>query len=598
MRYLLSIILVCIFFKSGSSQVIPQDRTVDWAAVIDNMEILQPHIQVNVMDFSAKGDGVTNDHQAIINAINALDGEHGYIYFPPGNFLIKDPIDIPDSCVLKGAGSDNTTLLFDLGGEATNCITISRTQNSDFTPITGGLNKGNNLISLENTDNFQVGDVIEIRQENGTWDVVPISWADYSVGQITRITSIIGNKLLLESGLRISYSANLNPEVRPVVPKTNSGVQCLKIQRLDEPTSGAGANIYMYMASNCFVRGVESDTSVGAHVSLNASLNVLIDGNYFHHAFTYDGSGMRGYGVALSMHTSECLITNNIFRYLRHAMMIKTGSNGNIFSYNYSLEPHRSEPIPDASGDISFHGHYAFSNLWEGNIAQNIVIDHYWGPSGPYNTLFRNRAELWGIIMTTNDLKETDSQNFVGSEVTNTELLHGLYTLTGTDHFEFGNNILGNIIPAGTSDLPDISYYLEEEPDFWSEFLEWPSIGVPVELGTGTIPAKLRYESGQDFTICPDSIITGVKIYSGELSSVRVWPIPASGSINISLPDSPQQIEISITSLTGKTMFKTTLNESNIKTLTIPLTNIVSGIYFITLVNNKSTITKKIIVSK
>ena len=598
MRYLLLIILLCILFKYGSSQVIPQDRTVNWNAVIDNMEILQPRIQVNVMDFGAKGDGITNDYQAIINAINALDGEHGYVFFPTGNFLIKDPISLPDSCILKGDGAENTRLLFDLDGDAVNCISISSAQNSDFTAIIGGLNKGNNLITVENSDLFNVGDVIEIRQENGSWDVVPISWADYSVGQITRVVSIIGNKLLLESGLRVTYSDDLNPEVRPVIPKTNSGVQCLKINRLDEPVDGAGANIYMYMAANCFVRGIESDTSVGAHLSVNASLNILIDGNYFHHAFTYDGEGMRGYGLALSMHTSECLITNNIFRYLRHAMMIKTGSNGNIFSYNYSLEPHRSEPIPDASGDISFHGHYAFSNLWEGNIAQNIVIDHYWGPSGPYNTLFRNRAELWGIIMTTSDLKETDKQNFVGSEVTNTEFLHGLYTLTGTDHFEFGNNILGNIIPVGTTNLPDNSYYLNEEPDFWNELLEWPSIGIPNELGTGTIPAKLRYESGNDFTICPDSTITYITDNNNFLESFQVWPVPTSNIINITLPDSQKWIEVSITNLTGKTELVTLINNSYKKTLTIPVTDLTPGIYFITLVNHKSTITKKIIVSR
>ena len=93
------------------------------------------------------------------------------------------------------------------------------------------------------------------------------------------------------------------------------------------------------MAANCIISGVESDTSVGAHVSINTSLNILVDGCYFHDAFTYDGVGMRGYGVALSHHTSECLITNNIFKHLRHAMMIKTGSNGNVFSYNYSIEP-------------------------------------------------------------------------------------------------------------------------------------------------------------------------------------------------------------------------------------------------------------------
>ena len=403
MKYLLSILSLGVISLSALAQVIPEDRRVDWSVVLDNMEITQPGMQVNVMDYGATANGLTDDWQAVINAISGLGGEHGYVYFPPGTYLIKDPVELPDSCVLKGAGAGSTTLLFDLEGDATNCISLSKTQTLDFTNISGGLYKGSTLITIENPDLFQAGDYIEIRQENGDWDVVPISWADHSVGQISRVNSIVDNSLLIESGLRIGYSADLNPQVRPIDPLTNSGIQCLKIHRMDEPAEGSGANIYMNMAANCFVRGIESDTSVGAHVAVYSSLNILIDGNYFHHAFTYDGTGMRGYGVALSMHTSECLITNNIFRYLRHAMMIKTGSNGNIFSYNYSIEPHRSEPIPDASADISFHGHYPFANLWEGNIAQNIGIDHYWGPSGPYNTLFRNRAEL---IWNCNDYKQ------------------------------------------------------------------------------------------------------------------------------------------------------------------------------------------------
>lgn len=490
MKRLLFITTLCFLFINLTAQVIPDERRVDWESAIQNISIQQPDIQVNVMNFGATGNGITNDQPAVMDAILSLDGQLGYVYFPPGEYLIEDPIVLPDSCILKGAGSNLSTLTFNLGETINNCISISKSQTNSFVTITDGFNKGDNLITVADISSFSEGDYIEIQQENGDWDVVPISWADYSVGQITRVIAIAGNKLLLESDLRIDYSPDLNPEVRPIIPISNTGVQCIKIKRVDEPEEGAGANIYTYMAANCFVRGVESDSSVGSHVSINSSINILIDGCYFHHAFTYDGTGMRGYGVTLSHHTSECLVTNNVFRYLRHAMMIKTGANGNVFSYNYSIEPYRSEQIHDASGDMSFHGHYAYSNLMEGNIVQNIIIDHYWGPSGPYNTIFRNRAELYGIIMTTNTLLETNDQNFVGNEVTNTTFLYGMYFLTGEDHFEFGNNVKGEIIPTGTTDLSDSSYYLSEQPYFWSDNIDWPSVGIPIQLDTGTIPAK------------------------------------------------------------------------------------------------------------
>ena len=90
------------------------------------------------------------------------------------------------------------------------------------------INKGNNLITLSNTNDFKAGDYIEIRQKNGSWDVSPISWADYSLGQMARVVSIIGNKLLIDSKLRIDYSLELEPEVRPVSPILNSGKFSLK----------------------------------------------------------------------------------------------------------------------------------------------------------------------------------------------------------------------------------------------------------------------------------------------------------------------------------------------------------------------------------
>ena len=598
MKRLLVISSLVLIIIKLTGQVIPNDRLVDWESAIQNISIQQPEVQINVMNFGATGDGLTNDQPAVIDAISSLEGQLGYVYFPPGEYLIEDPIILTDSCILKGAGSDLSTLIFDLGGNTDNCISISKSQTNSFVAITDGFNKDNNLITVANINSFNIGDYIEIRQENGDWDVVSISWADYSVGQITRVEAIIDNKLLLESKLRIDYSPDLNPEVRQIIPISNTGIQCIKIKRVNEPEEGGGANIYTNMAANCFVRGVESDSSVGSHVSVNSSINILIDGCYFHHAFTYDGTGMRGYGVNLSHHSSECLITNNVFRYLRHAMMIKTGANGNVFSYNYSIEPHRTEQIPNASGDISFHGHYAYSNLFEGNIAQNIVIDHYWGPSGPYNTIFRNRAELYGIIMTPSDLLETTFQNFVGSEVTNTNFLHGLYVLTGEEHFEFGNNIKGEIIPAGTNDLPDSSYYLLESPYFWDDNLEWPSVGIPSQLDNGTIPAKIRYESGGIVTVCPDSIITNVPSeLHKSFADIIIWPNPAKDYITIKVPQgSTDIIKLILADIYGNIVFSHNNKTHNLQSLTVPTTGFKPGIYLLTVSLSHGIVSKKVII--
>src|SRR4029078_10246631 len=125
---------------------------------------------------------------------------------------------------------------------------------------------------------------------------------------------------------------------------------------------------------------------LGAHVAIETGSHIFISGCYFHESYVYDGVSTNCYGVMLITHACSNLIEDNIFKKLRHAMITKQGANGNVFGYNYSLEPNRSEFPSDFGADLCLHGHYAFANLYEGNIGQNLTIDQTWGPSGPFNT--------------------------------------------------------------------------------------------------------------------------------------------------------------------------------------------------------------------
>jgi hypothetical protein len=481
-----------------SAQVIPAERQVNWYDALLCYQLSVPLTEINVMDYGATGNGTTNDQPAVMNAITALNGSLGYIYFPPGNYLMNSPISLPDSAILKGFSSDASVLLFNFATASWDCITLSGSTASVFVQIDAGYIKGNYRIRSDSAFIFNPLDYAEIVEENGSWDDVPISWAAQSVGQIVQIDHVHNDTIFLMSPLRITYESQLNPRIRKIDPRVNAGVECLKIKRLDQ--SMAGANIGIYLAANCLVRGVESDISVSAHVDIFQSTRILVEGCYFHHSYVYNGESKHGYGVTLNSHSGECLITNNIFRYLRHAMMVKTGANGNVFSYNYSREVHRSEWPYDYGGDISLHGHYAYANLFEGNIVQNINVDHEWGPSGPYNTFFRNRAETYGIIFSAGNPSTSNSEHIVGNDISS---FLGSYIITGTGHIQHGNNVHGTIKPAGTGTLTDTSYYLTEEPVFWSVSNSWPSLGIPNPIGAGTNPAKSRWDQGSGFTVCP-----------------------------------------------------------------------------------------------
>ena len=480
------------------AQVIPDSLKADWSQAGYGGAIPNPPVIINVKDFGAYGDGLHDEYNAIVNAVNS-SSSFRVIYFPAGNYLIKSPIIPPDNVVFRGEGMA-TNLIFDLTASGSkDAFKISNKQTNTFTAIDAGYNKGSTVLKLSTVAGFTAGSFAEIREANGTWNTVPADWATYCVGQIIKIKAVNGNSITIEPALRIDYTANLKPEIRPVILKTNVGIECLKITRADTITNNKyGNNISFLYAADCWVTGVESNKSQASHIMLVSSKNVLVSGCYFHDAFTYDGTGTAGYGITMIQHNSDSKVENCIFKHLRHSMVAKQGANGNVFAYNYSLDPYRSEYPHDAGGDMLLHGHYPFANLFEGNIGQSMIMDDTWGASGPYNTLFRNRAELYGIILFDQSVN-SDEQNIVGNEVTNDD--KGNYYLQPGHHLTYANNIKGTIQPTNTNILNDVSYYLTAKPYFWNEGT-WPSIGGLNILNSGTNPARERYLSGQNKTMC------------------------------------------------------------------------------------------------
>lgn len=332
MKYILNIFfvlqLILVQCLLSEAQVIPSERQVNWSAALNSYSYSMPSKEVNVKDFGAIGDGVNDDQPAVMKAIAALEGQLGYVYFPEGTYLMKNPVSLPDSVILKGDGSNVCEFRFDLNQSNKNCISIDKPQNSKPVSLKGGYSKESAMLYTDSAFIFDAGGYILIFQENGDWDDKPISWAKNAIGQIIRIDEIIGDTLYLKSSLRFNYDDGLNPKIKTITPIANSGVLCIKITRVDEPETGGGANVFIRYAANCFIRGVESDVSAGSHFDIFSSTRILIDGCYIHHAFLYNGASKHGYGITLNNQTGECLIIDNVFEYLRHAMMVKTGANG------------------------------------------------------------------------------------------------------------------------------------------------------------------------------------------------------------------------------------------------------------------------------
>jgi len=63
--------------------------------------------------YGAKGDGRTDDTQALLDAVDdAVPDQLTVLYLPPGRYLISNRIDINKRVILRGAGRNLTTLVF------------------------------------------------------------------------------------------------------------------------------------------------------------------------------------------------------------------------------------------------------------------------------------------------------------------------------------------------------------------------------------------------------------------------------------------------------------------------------------------------------
>ncbi|HPQ45288.1 MAG TPA: glycosyl hydrolase family 28-related protein [Syntrophales bacterium] len=488
--------------SQGLCQVIPEDRTFisGWRTAGYPGEIPSAQKIVNVRNFGALGDGVTNDIAAVSAAIASLAGSPGVIYFPAGTYFLESRITMPEGVILRGERPANTSLLFRVIGH---CISVAKNQPGVFQDVVSGHTIHSSTIEVADGSIFHTGDYAEIREENDpSWEAS--DWASHVVGQIVRITDVSENILTIGSSLRITYEADLHPEIRKITPITEVGIENLMVSRQLTGTSVQRDNAYTISftyAARCWVRGVESSYAFGAHVDISGSTQIEVIGCYLHDAHEYDGGG-SGYGVKIQYKSGECLIQDNIFKHLRHSMLVQAGANGNVFGYNYSTEPERTEIPSEISSDITGHGNYPYGNLFEGNVCKHIWIDNSHGANGPLSTFFRNRAELYGFNMT-DDLG--DRQNIVGNETFEGSwsiLVGDGYSLKGTGHFQYGNNTEADgIEPNGTADLTDYSYYLGPDPsqpppvpEFWSISDTIPTIGVPYYLSPRkNIPALQRF---------------------------------------------------------------------------------------------------------
>ena len=519
-------------------EIISADRKIDWnpgisGGVPDRTTICA---DVKAPPYNAYGDDVHDDTAAIQRAIDSCP-EGQVVYLPLGTYRVTSELRLNKGIVLRGASLSHTVIrnhattdgniVSILGGAVGSPIAV----NSDYT-------KGSRIITVASSSGLKGGDYIRIYQTNDPTVVKDgyntCGWCTNVIAQIVQITGLSTNRISIDKPLYYTYKASLNPKIVKLTMVVNAGVENLKIEKV----YGGGAyanrnNFFIRRAARCWIKNVESYKVVGAHVKLQDAYGCEIRDSNFNEA--HDTSSGRGYGVFFLSDSggyvsSDNLIENNIFYKLRHAMNMEGGGQGNVFGYNYSVNPNDTSNPSWMEADLNAnHGKHGMFNLFEGNVVAKIHGDNTFGSSS-HNTFFRNHVTreslvqideaLWAVVIDQNNT----SYNVVGNVLCNPGC-EGAYepaNITGSMKviWRIGYNSQGDsnsgdndptpgatLLRHGNLDyltqeaqwdpgIPDrslpSSYYLSSKPSFFGD-LPWPAIGPDLNPTVGVTPAQERF---------------------------------------------------------------------------------------------------------
>jgi hypothetical protein len=587
-KYLAFFLLISCFPTFTNAQI-PMERRVNWQNAGLQKPIPRYNRIVRLSSFLPTVQNPQPADAALAQALLFLNGRSGVIEFDAGTYTFNQPISLPDSVVLRGVSASATILEFNFNGDFEHCISI-RGQVDSFPTAkifseSAPLSIGDSLLSLPQGTTLSPNDVVWL-YANSDAHLVTSSWAHRSVGQILRVQAVENGQFKVRTPLRRTYNwASDQPYLIKMQPRKGVGIECLKIFRKDSSQYQA-KNIFFENAVDCWLVGIESYKTNYAHVSFERSANIEIYGCYFNDSYGFGGGG-RGYGVEMNTSTGDCRVQNSIFKRLRHAMLLQAGANGNVFAYNFSKETLRTEFPSNGSADISLHGNYAYANLFEGNIAQSIILDNSHGLNGGLNTFFRNKLQLYGIVMS----NASDQQNFVGNDIVNTALFYGNYALRGENHFELGNLQNGRIRPESTDTISEISLYFpnRKRPFFIKNF---NSNWLISRTEDATNPAADRAaDSTMQKTVCDASglnwaetpISTSTRTSLNFIPKIEVYPNPAQEKIYVKMAQNSGHI--SLIDMQGR-VHKTLIN-SNLDTEELDLTGCENGLFLVKIAVDK-----------
>jgi hypothetical protein len=306
--------------------------------------------------------------------------------------------------VLRGAGA-SLTRLTKTSSTANPLILIGERwlKEAESVDLTADAPKGATSAQVTSAAGFSVGQLVlvdEITDESYVYwgtnaAVAPggpgrgwFTRYDRPVGQMLEIASISGNAVSFTTPLHIGFdTAHRAQLTRYTIPygAKYAGLEDLYVR------GGQDDNITVRFAMYSWVKGVESDWSMGDSFALDSCFRCVLRDSYAHDTPNpYPGGA--GYMLSLATYTADSLVENSIFINGNKVMVMRASGGGNVIGYNYFDNGHIGNDLGwMETGLNASHLTCPHFELFEGNQAFNIDGDDTWG-GAVYNTFFRNHA--------------------------------------------------------------------------------------------------------------------------------------------------------------------------------------------------------------
>jgi hypothetical protein len=390
--------------------------------------------------------------------------------------------------------------------------------------VTSGLAQNSTSLTVADTSNLAVGELMQIDFQNqtgntaiqsGATPIISVSGYAGVRSQVTRITAISGATVKFFPGIYHSPDAGLTASVTIAQGQSNLvGIENLAI---DMTNSTAPFPIEMEHTYACWLYNVKISNVPGYGPSIYTSLNDEVRHCQVLTRQVTGNGGTNGAGLMLQG-DSGFLVADNIFYNIFPLLEVDMACCGNVIAYNLFENPPLNGSIYFAI-DTNHEPHNAF-NLYEGNIAPNLISDGYFG-SDSEETVFRNWLH--------------------GSCLNSSCTTYTLSLKRFSRKFSIVGNVLGKngvtngSLSYGQPNIGNPQYRGSAQPSkgvFWNDWKATASVTSPssITINSGSISVGQIFTVWWNTTNYWQAIATAVSNGVVSFSGGSGTPLPATGT--------------------------------------------------------------------